>query len=155
MQDIYLKLMTNKMYHQYFKEYKNDPDLYLNKDEYYDFVYTEEWVNKYIAKQKNLGRICLGIMQNNNIIGEIKLYDILPKKHATLGISMKNNDYKNKGYGTKAEQLVIDYAFNKLNLKTLYADCIITNTRSQKVLEKVGFKLIKTENNYKYYKLDK
>ena len=38
MQDIYLKLMTNKMYHQYFKEYQNDPDLYLNKDEYYMFT---------------------------------------------------------------------------------------------------------------------
>ena len=155
MKDIYLKLMTDKMYHQYFKEYKNDPDLYLNKDEYYDFVYTEEWVNKYIAKQKNLGRICLAIMLDTQIIGEIKLCDIIKNKSATLSICMKNDNYKNKGYGTKAEQLVIDYVFNKLNLKTLYADCIITNTRSQKVLEKVGFKLIKTENNFKYYKLDK
>ncbi len=155
MQDIYLKLMTNKMYHQYFKEYKNDPDLYLDKAQYTDYVYTQEWVYNYIKKQKNLHRICLAIMLDTQIIGEIKLCDIIKNESATLSICMKNDNYKNKGYGTIAEQLVIDYVFNKLNLKTLYADCIITNTRSQHVLEKGGFKLIKTENNFKYYKLDK
>lgn len=37
---------------------------------------------------------------------------------------MKNSKYKDRGFGTKAEQLAIQYVFNELDIRVLYADCI-------------------------------
>ncbi len=154
MDNIYLKPMTDKMYHEYFKEYENDYDLFLDKSEFFKYVYDEEQVNKYIEKQKTLKRICLAIMKDDEMIGEIKLHHITPES-ATLGISIKNDKYKNQGYGTIAEQLVIDYVFNKLNKKVLLADTILTNTRSQHVLEKVGFQKVGEDERSFYYKIER
>ena len=155
MQKVYLKPMTDEMYHEYFKKYQNDIDLYLDKTKYYDYVYDKDNVDKYIKKQRSLNRICFAIMLDEHMAGEIKLYNFVIGKSVTLGISMKNDYYKNKGLGVQAEKLIKDYAFNILGVETMFADTIITNTRSQHVLEKVGFKLIKEDENYKYYKLDK
>ncbi|MGM9968782.1 MAG: GNAT family N-acetyltransferase, partial [Anaeroplasma sp.] len=60
-------------------------------------------------------------------------------------MTLKNDKYKNNGIETQVELLIIQYVFNELNIPTLYADVIITNTRSQHVLEKVGFKLYKQD----------
>jgi RimJ/RimL family protein N-acetyltransferase len=44
----------------------------------------------------------------------------------------------NRGYGTEAMQLVIDYAFNTLNLNRVYSTTIIDNKGAIKSSEKVG-----------------
>lgn len=152
MSEIYLKKMTSQMFHEFFKEYENDSDLYLNKSDYYTYVYDYEKVELYINRQIQLNRICLAIMLKDEIIGEIKLYDI-NNDSLSLGITLKNDHYKNKGYGTKAELLAIEYVFNELNKSIIYADSIITNKRSQHVLEKVGFELIKQDSERKYYQI--
>ena len=46
--------MTAEMYHEYFKEYQNDLDLYVDKSAYVAYVYDEEKVNRYIQKQIDL-----------------------------------------------------------------------------------------------------
>ena len=147
--------MTKEMYHTFFKEFENDIDIYLSKNDYCEYRYSEENVNKYIQKQKSLNRICLAIIFDNEIVGEIKIYDIQPYKSAVLGIALKNSKYKDRGIGTQAELLAVDYVFNVLDIPELYADSIITNTRSQHVLEKVGFKLIGESNDRKHYKIMK
>jgi RimJ/RimL family protein N-acetyltransferase len=43
---------------------------------------------------------------------------------------MKNDSAKNKGYGTKAEQLALKYAFEELQLESVNAEALIRNTRS-------------------------
>ena len=50
---------------------------------------------------------------------------------ATFSIRMKNDGVKNHGYGTKAEILALDYAFHTLELKTVFADAIHKNKRTQ------------------------
>lgn len=149
--EVYLLPMTPEMYHQYFKEYQNDLDLYMDKKSYTPYTYDEEKVNRYIQKQIDLKRKVFAIMLNDEIIGEIIIKNIEEQKSATLGIAMKNTKYKDRGFGTKAEQLAIKYVFNELNIPILYADSILSNKRSQHVLEKVGFKFIKEEGDFKYY----
>lgn len=83
----------------------------------------------------------------------MKLYNIEPHTSATLGITMKNKKYKDRGFGTQAELLAIDYVFHQLDIPVLYADSILTNTRSQHVLEKVGFQLICQDEERKHYKI--
>ena len=135
---IYLQPMTADMYHEYFKEYQNDLDLYMDKCVYVAYVYDEEKVNRYIQKQIDLKRKNFAIMHGNEMVGELIIKNIEENKCATLGISMKNAKYKDRGFGTKAEQLAIEYVFKELDIPALYADSIVSNERSQHVLEKVG-----------------
>lgn len=152
---VYLLPMTAKMYHEYFKEYQNDLDLYIDKSTYQTYIYEEEKVNLYIQRQIDLKRKVFAIMFNGEMVGEIVIKNIVERESATLGLAMKNTKYKDRGFGTKAEQLAIQYVFNELDIPVLYADSILSNTRSQHVLEKVGFKFIKEEGEFRYYRIDR
>ena len=66
---------------------------------------------------------------------------------------MKNEKYKGRGFGTQADLLAIDYVFHEMDIPVLYADSVLTNTRSQHVLEKVGFRLIGQDEERRYYRI--
>ena len=63
-----------------------------------------------------------------------------------------NDSVKNKGYGTRAEILALEYVFDVLEIETVYADTILKNKRSQHVLEKVGFVKYRQDKSYCYYR---
>lgn len=153
--DIRLAIMTPEMYHVYFREYQHAPDLYLQGQPYIPYVYSPETADRYIRRQTDLGRISLAILQGEEIVGEIILKNIEPKQSATMGITLKNAAYQGRGIGTRAEKLAVRYAFDELDVPTLFADTIRTNTRSQHVLEKIGFRLIRETEDFKYYRIDR
>ena len=146
---------SDEMYHSYFKEYDNDPDLYLPGQQYVHYEYDEEKVDRYIQRQKDLKRVPLSIMYEDEIVGEIIIKNIQPHFCATMGITLKNEKYKDCGIGSQAEKLVVDYVFNEMDIPTLYADTIKSNSRSQHVLEKVGFTFIREDENFRYYRIDR
>ena len=152
---ITLQPMTGEMYHRYLKEFENDPDLYTDRSKCVPYVYEKETADRYIARQIEKRRTPLAIMRGEEIIGEIVLKNIEPGVSATMGLCMKNDAYKNRGYGTQAERLAIRYVFDTLNLPTLYADALLTNTRSQHVLEKVGFQKTGEDGTFRYYRIDR
>ena len=145
--------MTTEMYHAFFKEYQNDPDLYLNPQDFSEYRYEANKVDAYIQKQIDLKRQPFAILYGDEIIGELKLYNIKANVCATLGITMKQRQFKDRGFGTKAEMLAIKYVFEELDIPVLYADSILTNTRSQHVLEKVGFQFIREDEQRKCYQI--
>ena len=147
--------MTDDMYRCYFKEYENDPDLFLQGQPYFSYTYSEEKVDKYVQRQRDLKRITLAIMYDDEIAGEIIIKNIEEHKCATMGITLKNPKYKDRGIGTEAEKQAIRYVFYELDIPTLYADTVRTNTRSQHVLEKVGFVFIREDKDFKYYRIDR
>ena len=147
--------MTPEMYHRYYREYENDPDLYLNKAEFVPYSYTEEKVDRYIQRQADLKRIPLAIMADDEIVGEVIIKNIEEHRSAVLSISLKNAAYKDHGFGTEAEKLAVRYVFRDLDIPTLYADTIKTNTRSRHVLEKVGFSFIREDEDFRYYRIDR
>lgn len=152
---ITLQPMTAEMYHAYYKEYQNDPDLYTDKSKFTPYRYVPEGIDRYIQRQRDLHRLCFAIMLGEDIAGEIILKNIEPRKCATLSISMKNAAYKDRGIGTQAERLAVEYVFRELDIPILYADTLLTNTRSQHVLEKVGFRYLRTEGEFKYYCIER
>jgi RimJ/RimL family protein N-acetyltransferase len=96
------------------------------------------------------------IMLGDNAIGELQLKQIdMKTKECTLSIHMQNDAAKGKGYGTRAEQLAIEYAFEKLGMKAVNADTVIKNIRSQHVLEKVGFQFIKEDGDFRFYRIER
>ena len=150
-----LQPMTPEMHHVYYREYQNDPDLFLDRTQCKPFIYTPEWTDAYIRRQVGRKRICLAVMIGDEIAGEIILKDIVPRRSATLSICMKNDRFKGRGYGTQAERLAIAYVFHSLDIPVLYADSIIPNLRSQHVLEKVGFRPLRSKGDFKYYRIER
>ena len=153
--DVSLRPMTAEMYQDYYRDYENDPELFLDKSQFKPFEYSSEWVDRYIQRQVERGRVCFAVMYGEEIAGEIIIKDIDPGKSATLSICMKNDRYKGRGIGTRAERLAIDYVFHTLDIPVLYADTVLTNERSQHVLEKVGFHLLRAEGDFKYYSMER
>ena len=59
-----------------------------------------------------------------------------------VGIFIGNKKYWNKGYGTEALTLLIDFGFKVLNLHTISLRVVSFNPRAIKVYEKIGFKIV-------------
>ena len=150
-----LALMTDEMYRSYFREYENDPDLYMPGQEYVHYEYSEEKVARYVRRQRDLKRVTLAILCSDEIVGEIIIKDVEAHTRATMGISLKNAKYKDRGIGTAAEQAAVRFVFSELDIPTIYADTLQANTRSQHVLEKAGFSFIGEDGDFKYYRIDR
>ena len=150
-----LTLMTDEMYRLFFREYENDPDLYMPGQEYVHYEYSEEKVERYVRRQRDLKRVTLAVMYDDEIAGEIIIKDIEDHTCAVMSITLKNEKYKGRGIGTAAERLAVRFVFYELDIPTLFADTIQTNLRSQHVLEKVGFFFIREDKDFKYYRIDR
>ena len=59
----------------------------------------------------------------------------------------------NTSINFQGEQIAIWMVAEELDIPVLYADTIRTNTRSQHVLEKVGFTFVREDGDFKYYEI--
>ena len=156
MGEISLCIMTRELCYELFRNWENDPDIYADMSLFKVYQYDEDAVNRYFDTKQNLSRVLLAVMKDGAPIGEIQLKQIdRERRECTLSIHMQNDTWKGRGYGTCAEQLAVQYAFETLDLSAVNADTITKNERSQHVLEKVGFRFIKEENGFKYYRCER
>jgi RimJ/RimL family protein N-acetyltransferase len=156
MEQISLQLMTRELCHQIYKKWENDDSIYMDMGLFKTYIYDEEKVDKYFDAKQNPSRMLFAIMLGDNAIGELQLKQIdMKTKECTLSIHMQNDAAKGKGYGTRAEQLAIEYAFEKLGMKAVNADTVIKNIRSQHVLEKVGFQFVKEDGDFRFYRIER
>ncbi|MDE5715892.1 MAG: GNAT family N-acetyltransferase [Anaeroplasmataceae bacterium] len=156
MNSVTLHIMTKELCHQLYLDWENDSSIYMDMNLFAAYKYDENLVNKYFETKQNPSRILFAIMKDEKPIGELQLKDInRTSRECTLSIHLQNDTVKGKGYGTRAEQLAIQYAFEVLNMVAINADTIVKNTRSQHVLEKVGFRFIKKENGFMYYRYER
>lgn len=151
--EISLSIMTRELCHELFKSWENDPDIYMDMDLFAPYQYDENAVNRYFDSKQNSSRILFAIMRDGRPIGELQLKQIdLERKECTLSIHMQNDTVKGRGYGTCAEELALKYAFDVLGMAAVNADTVIKNTRSQHVLEKIGFQYVGERDGFKYYR---
>lgn len=149
-----LKKMTRDLCHELYKNWENDPSIYGDMSAFSPYVYRTESVDKYFDAKNIPSRVLFAIMLDGIPIGELQLkYIDWINAECTLSIHLQNDAVKGKGYGTQAERLAVQYAFNELGMKTIHADAILKNTRSQHVLEKVGFQLVGEDDAFKYYRI--
>ena len=59
-----------------------------------------------------------------------------------VGIFIGNKNFWNKGYGTEALILLVDFGFRVLNLHNISLRVVSFNPRAIKVYEKIGFRII-------------
>ena len=154
--DTRLEIMTKDMCRAYMKEFVQDAALFADPADYKPYIYQEHQCDAYFERHAALGRVHLAVMLDKEPIGEIVLKNFdRNEKHCTLGICMKNDTWKGKGYGTLAEKLTLDYAFQVLDKETVYADALRNNTRSQHVLKKAGFIETGMDEAFRYYRCDR
>lgn len=79
----------------------------------------------------------------DRLIGRCLLFGINPvDRNAMLGIFIGEKDCWSRGYGTEACRLLLDYAFNLLNLHSVMLGVFAFNQRAVRSYEKVGFQHI-------------
>lgn len=144
---ISLRTFTKEEYHKYWQSYVADPimdpNLYV-----YDEKRVDENYNAIIVKES--WYLTLGIfLEEETPIGALSLKRINHEKNqCELGIVLATDNYKGLGYGSQAVNLALDYAFNTLKLKYIYADTMGSNTKMQRVFDKFGFQLVSREEEF-------
>ena len=156
MKEITLCIMTRELCHQFFREHESDPAVYADESQFKPYVYSEDTANRFYERKQVSGRLELVAMMDGRTIGHVQLKNINEeKRECEFGFHMQNDSVKGLGYGTQIARLALEYAFANLEMDAVYAYTISRNTRSQHVLEKVGFRYINEENGFKYYRFDR
>ncbi len=95
---------------------------------------------KSIKKSKNDIVFSIIVIFENKYIGNCGLHKIdWIDKICELGIFIGERNYWNKGFGTAAIILLLDFAVNTIGIKTVRLFVYEYNLRAKKVYEKCGF----------------
>jgi RimJ/RimL family protein N-acetyltransferase len=82
----------------------------------------------------------LRTLDDERLIGFVALHSVEWNNGAALlAVGIGEPEYRGKGYGTDALQLILRFAFHELNLFRVGLDVIATNTRAIGAYEKLGF----------------
>lgn len=80
-------------------------------------------------------------LEDDVLIGRAMLFNLnRVDRHGMVGLMIGEQAYQNRGYGTEALILLLDYAFNLLNLNSVRLGTFAFNKRALRVYEKVGFR---------------
>ncbi|SKB33278.1 GNAT family N-acetyltransferase [Malaciobacter marinus] len=108
------------------------------------FVNTKEKTQEYIqninSSNSNLVlAICL--KENNQHIGNVSIQNInFIDSNAEFAIIMGEKNYHGKGFAYEASKLIIEHAFNSLNLHRVYCGTSKENISMQKLAKKLHMK---------------
>ena len=89
------------------------------------------------------------LRDEEQILGTVGLDEIeWTNRVASLGIGIGDSENWGKGYGTEATRLLVDYAYNELNLYRLQLTVFEFNARAISLYEKMGFR---REGNFREF----
>ncbi len=115
----------------------------------YDYFYEFEplnktqqlnwWQNSYLkSSEKNFVIVC---NDTQKVAGTISLVDIDQRnRKAELGRLFVFEEFSGKGFGSFSIELLIEYAFNHLNLQKIYLEVFAKNENAVSLYKKAGFK---------------
>ncbi len=126
-------------------EWENNPELWHLSDTLvplsrFDLEQYVLSAKKDIYAHKQV-RFMIDIIKEKSTIGNIDLFDFHPaNRHAGIGIFIIA-EQRNRGFGTEALELIIEYGFNRLNLHQIFCNISEDNQGSIKLFLKLGFKI--------------
>lgn len=98
----------------------------------------KEYLTKAMDDEATLDIVTLA---EDKLIGTVGLESIDHlNRTGTLGIFIGDVEEREKGYGTEAINLILDYGFNYLNLNNIKLDVVEFNERAIACYKKCGFK---------------
>jgi len=127
---------------QKYAQWLNEPELSIYLETYNEIVTAESEKNRF-NNIKDRHEYSIIQSDNNELIGNCSLFRIDHiNQTAETGIFIGRKDIWNKGYGTEALSLLLDYGFKALNLHNISLQVYENNVRAIKIYEKIGFKKI-------------
>ena len=133
-----------------FERWNRDSDYLRLLDDFPATQYSASMVKEWIEKDEGDGLLMMiRELETQKTIGFIELggHDWLAH-NAWVGIGIGEPDYRGKGYGTEAMNLILKFAFHAQNLHRVNLGVFGFNTRAVKSYEKCGFKYEGTEREY-------
>jgi diamine N-acetyltransferase len=89
--------------------------------------------------------------QHDKQIGIIDLFDFDPHhRRAAIGLILEPGS-RNKGYGSEALDIIIEYASKTLNIKQLHCGVGVDNHHSVKLFKKKGFEITGTRKSWRLH----
>ncbi len=89
--------------------------------------------------------VCL--KENPNIIIGWCGLDGETEKGKTVIFYIIDEQYRNKGYATQGANAILEYAFEQLELESVYGGCDKSNIASFKIMSNIGMKNYGVDNN--------
>lgn len=113
----------------------------------------KEWVQSVseLIKKRQGFHLAIEKLPEKMMIGSLVVYEIdWLSRSGELAIAVYEEKNWNKGYGSEAMRLLIDFAWTHLNLRRLELAVHTHNPRAKHVYEKLGFQQYGTAHK-KYY----
>ncbi len=107
-------------------------------------LWSEKSIREWIEKQMDQNpvrsyRFSIRTLAEDKFIGEVSLNPIWEHGDGWVGIVIGEREYWNKGYGTDAMRLIVQFGFVELNLHRITLGVHSYNPRARRVYEKIGF----------------
>ncbi len=111
----------------------------------------KNWIEKALINTPNQIRFAILEVKKLELIGVESIMKIdWYNRHGELGIFIGDKRYWGLGYGTEAIILLLDYAFNILNLNKIYLRVIEYNVRAIRAYKKIGFRVVGRLRNHRF-----
>lgn len=138
---VYLRPPTEKDI-PLFLRWMNDPEVNRYVSMFLPLAEADEreWLEN--MRRSNGEKIILVIVhkRSGRPIGTIGIHRINWKdRRATTGTAIGEKEFQNRGYGSEAKMLFLNYAFNALNLRKICSTVFGFNKRSVRYSEKCGY----------------
>jgi ribosomal-protein-serine acetyltransferase len=106
----------------------------------YSLELTRKFMTEGIARRKAGDELGFGIFRGDDLLGSIGMFGFDSKaRRAEIGYWI-SKDEEGKGIITRAVKLLIDYAFDELDMNRIEIRCSAENIRSAAIPERLGFK---------------
>jgi RimJ/RimL family protein N-acetyltransferase len=126
-----------------YTEWLNDLEVITNLGPLYGGIINVEGEKEILKDLSQKHNYAIIDIETNELIGNCGYLEIDNLNQiAEVGIFIGNKEFWNKGYGTEALMLLIDYGFKALNLHNILLKVFSFNERAIKCYEKAGFKII-------------
>lgn len=120
----------------------NDPEIFGE----FDVFQLASWgeVEKWFKESVRPDEFTVFIVEENRtkaMVGIAVYYTVHPvMQNLEIGFQIRSGSERNKGYGTEAVKLLLEYLFSTRDVKRIQATTDVENKAAQRVLEKNGFK---------------
>ena len=102
----------------------------------------EEWIKSQKSNQDGSYNFAIEDIETKKYIGGCGIQEVnWLSRVATVGIMIGDKEYWGKGYGTDAMKVLIDFIFNKMNIRKIRLSTFSFNMRARKSYEKCGFEV--------------
>ncbi len=125
-----------------FQKWMNDPEItqYIRAIMPVSLAEERSWFDRVSKSASDKVTLALVDIATNQLIGTIGINNIdFRAGTATTGTVIGDKKYWGKGYGTEAKMLLLEFAFNELNLRKVYSDVFAYNKRSLAYANKCGY----------------